>query len=85
MKVQVSVDDRLMERIDGFIDENYMTRSQFFSISANQYLCQLEAVKALSDISIAICKIADEGKISEEARRELESYERLCKAIVSSK
>ena len=42
MKVQVSLDERLVERIDSFADANYMSRSGFISFATCQYLNQFD-------------------------------------------
>ena len=40
MKVQVSLDEKLVERIDSYAAENYMSRSGFISFATSQYLNQ---------------------------------------------
>lgn len=81
MKVQVSLDDRLMERIDYYAKENYMSRSGMISIACTQYLNQYEAVNAVINMSVCMKKIADRGMVDEETMKELEDIERLCKML----
>lgn len=81
MKVQITLADELMERVDSYADDNYMTRSGLISFAVTQFLNQADAVRAINKIGIAISKIADEGKMDEDAKRELEDYARLCKMI----
>lgn len=38
MKVQIVLDDRLVERLDDCADRNYLKRSQIISIALVQYL-----------------------------------------------
>lgn len=82
MKVQISLDDKLMERVDAYADNNYMSRSGLISLACTQFLNQSDAVLAIKDMSIAMRKIADTGTIDADTLRELEDFERVCKMMV---
>lgn len=82
MKVQISIDDGLMKRVDDFADENYMNRSWLFSMAVTQYINQNAAFKALQDLAVSMRKIADNGAIDDETRAELEDFERFAKMLV---
>lgn len=81
MKLQISMNDDLMERIDKFADKNYMTRSGLISLACTQYLTQNEALSAVKDIGLAIRKIADNGKIDEESEVKLKEFEIFVKML----
>ena len=81
-KVQISIDDDLLQRIDSFADSNYMSRSGFFTLASCQYLNSNEMMLAIKDMSLTMRKIADSGNIDEETERKLEDYERMAKMIV---
>lgn len=81
MKVQVSLADELMERIDEYSAENYLSRSGLVSLACTQYLNAVEVTKAITDIAISIRKVADTGVLDDETRRELEDFERLAKML----
>ena len=81
MKVQISVDDELMKRVDTFADENYMSRSTLFTIAVTQYVNQQDVTKAIKDMAIAMNKIADTGKVDHEIMEQLEDFERLVKML----
>ena len=85
MKLQISMDDKLVERIDRYADENYMTRSGLISLAASQYLNSNDVILLVKDISLAIRKIADNGDVDVETFEKLEDFERLCKLLTSSK
>lgn len=84
MKVNVTLDDNLMQRIDTFADENYMSRSGFISHACTQYLNQAEVTAAIKSLSLAMRKIADNGAIDDEARSQLEDFERVAKFFVEA-
>ena len=85
MKLQISMDDKLVERIDRYADENYMTRSGLITLAASQYLNSNDVILLVKDISLAIRKIADNGDVDVETVEKLEDFERLCKLLTSSK
>ena len=54
MKVNVTLDDELMQRVDNYADRNYMSRSGLISLAVTQYLNQQEVILAIKDVSLAI-------------------------------
>lgn len=85
MKVQITLDDELMKKIDIYADKNYMSRSGLIGFACSQYLISLEVQAAITNMAIAMRKIADEGKVNADVQRELEDFERICKMLISSK
>ena len=84
MKVQVSLDDALMKRIDDYADENYMSRSGLISLATTQFLNSADVTKAVKDMAVCIRKIADTGEVDDETREQLEDLERLSKFLVAA-
>lgn len=84
-KVQISLDEDLLQRIDKHADSLYMSRSGFISYACAQLLNTSDMMLAIHDLSLAIRKIADTGTISEEDKETLEDFERLVKLITSAK
>lgn len=85
MKVNFSIDDDLMRRVDAYADENYMSRSGFVTLACTQYLNQMEAFKAIKEMSFLMRKIADSGKVTPEIIEQLEDMERLAKLCFADK
>lgn len=81
-KVQISIDDKLLQRIDNFAEENYMSRSGLVSLATAQYLNANEVVILIKDMSLAMRKIADSGEIDNETMEKLEDFERMSKMLV---
>lgn len=81
MKVQITVDEDLMKRVDEYADENYMSRSGLISLALTQYLNAKEMVGAISRMSFALERIADKGEIDEQTQQELADFQRLCVII----
>lgn len=85
MKVQISLADELVKRVDAHADENYMTRSGLISFAVTQYLNSADVIKAVNDMSLAMRRIADNGTIDEQTKMQLEDFERISKMLLSSK
>lgn len=84
-KVQISIDDSLLERIDNYADNNYLTRSGLVTIATNQYLNSVEVISAVKDMSISMRKIADQGYVDQDTMEQLEDFERIAKVLVGNK
>lgn len=82
MKVQISLNDDLLARIDKAAKDNYLNRSAFISIASTQYLNSAEMVSALRELSVCMKKIADTGAVDEETNAKLAELERFV-ALVS--
>lgn len=82
MKVQVTLDDALMQRVDAYADANYMSRSGLLSLAATQYLNAADVTQAVKDMALCMRKIADSGTVDHETMEQLEDFERLAKMLV---
>ena len=81
MKVQISIDDELMKRVDTYADENYLSRSTLFTIAVTQYINAQEVTNAIKEMAVTMKKIADTGKVDHETLEQLEDFERLSKML----
>lgn len=81
MKVQISINDELLERADKFAEDCYLTRSGLVSQALVQYLNQNEYIKAVTDLSVAVRKIADTGTADADTMKQLEDFERVVKVL----
>lgn len=83
-KVQISIDDKLLDRIDCYADENYITRSGLISMGMSEYLNSKETMRLIKNLNVAVQRIADQGAVDEDTMRQLEDFERLCKIITAN-
>lgn len=81
VKVNITLDEELLQRIESFADENYLTRSGLITLATSQYLIQAEASRAIVDLSLTMRKIAETGTISEDQLKELENFERFARML----
>lgn len=82
MKVQISLDDALMARIDEHANDNYMSRSGLISLAVTQYLNSADVTTAICDMSLSMRKIADSGNVDKDTLEQLMDFERLAKMLV---
>lgn len=77
VKVNVTIDEGLLERIDEYAEDNFITRSGLVQLAMSQFLTANEATKALVEISLSLKKIAQSGSFSEDDLRRLQGLEQL--------
>lgn len=82
MKLQISLDDELVARIDSCADSNYMSRSGFISQACVQMLNQTEAVSSLVRISYACQKVAETNQLDDETKQQFKDFERIAKVLL---
>ena len=85
IKVNVTLDEELMRRVDEYAEENYLNRSSLVSLATTQFLNAADVTKAIRDMAFAMRKIANNGEIDDESRRQLEDFERLSRMLVGAK
>lgn len=71
MRIQVSMDDDLVAKIDAYCEQYYMSRSGFFSFVANQHLIKDEISKTLSALRLAMVKVSEGKDLSDDEVKNL--------------
>lgn len=80
-KVQISIDDRLLQRIDNYADDNFISRSGLISLAMCEYLNSKEVIGLVKNLNVAVQKIADTGIVDCETLNELHDFQRICKMV----
>lgn len=80
-KVQISINDDLLKRIDNYAQDNYMTRSGIIGTAVTEYLNTREVLMLVKNVSLAIGKIADTGKVDNETMEKLDDFERATRIL----
>lgn len=83
-KVQISIDEELLERIDNYADDTYISRSALIALATKQYLITADVSRAIVDASIAFRKIADSGKVDSQTLEQLADIERVIKLFAGT-
>lgn len=85
IKVQITVDEELLNKIDDYADDNYTTRSSVFVQGAAQIVNQAALIAAVKNMSLAMRKIADTGIVTPDELKQLEDFERAASYLVQLK
>lgn len=80
-KINISINDELLGRIDNFADENYSSRSGLITTAVTEYLNSREMVLLVKNLSLAIAKIADTGNVDEDTLKMMEDFERATRIV----
>ncbi len=78
MRVNMTLNDDLLKRIDSYAKSNYMKRSSVVSFACNQFLMANEMQSLLVDMKRALQAIAANSTITDEQMKELEKFNILC-------
>lgn len=82
MKLQISLDDQLVSRIDSCAEKNYMSRSGFISQACVQLLNQTELVSSINRLSYACQKVSETNEIDEDTKQQFKEFELLAKIML---
>lgn len=85
MRVNLSMNEELVEKLDKYAKENYMTRSALISFACSQFLASFELLELMRQATLCMRKIADSGKVDEKTMKELEDIEYLLKMFSNSR
>ena len=77
MKLNISLDEKLVERMEDVMDELYLNRSGLISLALSQFFDQREMMNCVKRMSFACQKIADSGTIDDAVKAELDDLYRL--------
>lgn len=77
MKVQISVNDDLLKKVDEYCERNYSNRSAVFAQGANTLILQESIPYYLSEIAVAFKTISDKNEIDEDSKKKLEQFYQL--------
>lgn len=80
-KINISINDELLARVDNYADDNYTSRSGLITTAITEYLNARETVMLVKNLSLAIGKIAETGDVDDETLKMMEDFERATKII----
>ncbi len=84
-KINISIDDDLLERLDRVAKSNYMSRSGLISTACAQFINANEVVVYVKEMALCMRKIADSGSVDEETLEKLDEFERISQLLISKK
>ena len=69
VKVQITLEEELLEQVDNYCDKNYMNRSWLISQALVKVLNEQKVIDSLADISVSIKTVTESGELDDETRR----------------
>lgn len=82
VRIQISVDEELLAKVDQYAEDNYTSRSGVFVQGAANIVNQAAVLSAVRNISLAMRKIADSGNVDPSALEQFKDFERMVNIIV---
>lgn len=83
MRINISMDDSLVARLDDYCKKNYIKRSGFISSAVNRSLNESESLGYLKSLAFAMNKIADTSTIDSETKSILDDFARFAELFVA--
>ena len=81
VKVQITMEDDLLDMLDNYCDKNYMNRSVAISQAVSQVVMQQKLIDSLTDLSYAIKICSEKGEIDTETQTKIKEFEILAKMV----
>lgn len=81
MKVNITLNDDLLEKIDKKADEMFMSRSGFVALCCTEKLQNMEAIEMLGQMTAAFKSIALKGTVDEETQLKINAIVELFDGI----
>lgn len=82
VKVQISIDNGILNELDDYCEKNYLNRSIAITQAVNTMIVQQKMIDAISNVSVALKKAAETGTLNDETKKEMESFEALSKLFI---
>ena len=81
MKINMTINDELLKRVDDYAKANYLSRSGFLAICATQYLNAAELTASINSMALCFRQIAETGSLSDEQMKQLKDFEVLSRIL----
>lgn len=82
VKVQITMEDKLLYELNDYCDKNYINRSLAISQAVVAMVNQQRMVDAISDVSIALKIAAEKGTLDDNTKKEIQNFEALSKMFL---
>ena len=82
MKINISVDDELVTKIDDYADRHYMTRSGVFTQGVTSLIMADELTMAMKNLNVIMQRIADnDNKLDNDTQKKLNELSAFVKVM----
>lgn len=74
VKIQITVEEELLSRVDEYADEHYTSRSGAFALAADQLVSADEMKKVVKRVSLAMEGMAKGKELTKDQQEDLERF-----------
>lgn len=85
MKINITMKDELIKRVEEYADENYISKSGTIAMAVNQFLNAQEMSKHIRIMAMAMKKISETNQLDDEIIQQLQDFERFAKVLTGSR
>lgn len=80
-KINISIPLDLLDRIDEYADDNYLSRTAVICLATNQYLVGQEMQKMFREITKVFKRLSESDGVPEDIQQQLDEFQRLTKLM----
>ena len=84
-KINITLENELIEQLDSFCQKNFTNRSVFISQSISQVLLHQRVSDSITNVSIALQKCLELGSLDDETLKKLNEFEALTALALGTK
>lgn len=84
MKMTISIDDNLAEKVKEYAKNNYTSQSAVFAQGARSIIMQDAIMNMFSEVAIAIKKISENNTMDEDSQKKLDDFMYFSKQLLAS-
>lgn len=85
MKINITMKDELIKRVEEYAKENYISKSGTIAMAVNQFLNAQDMSKYIRIMALAMKKISETNELDDEVMQQLQDFERFAKVLTGSK
>lgn len=84
MKIQISIDDELLKKVDAFAKKNYMSRSAVLAQGAFALIQSREISQALPEVLERLNDLSRDNDLDDDTKREVSDLQAAARLIKNS-
>lgn len=81
-KINITIDDELLKKVEAYCEANYQTKSGFFSQCAIEKIQAMESLNVLSEITNVLEKVVKEENIDNNTQKEIDDLVNLSNKLL---
>lgn len=80
-KVNIAFPVELLERIDEYADDNYISRTAVVCLATNQYLMAQEMQSMFKEFTKVLKRLSESEEVSEDVMKQLDEFQKLTRML----